>query len=235
MNDTTDFLIPTTTKHTNWTVAEDTHLYRIFFRSLTQHRPDAISTIYLGFDFDDKIYSLKSERDKFEKFGFKIKWIQHGAKMTPPTARGDVVSIWNHLGSISDSNYLMIIGDDILFPNDKNWLTLFKKMLLKNNNWGWSAGYSNNDKIATQFLIHRKHIDYFGWVYPPALKNWYCDDFMFQIYPEGLRGWRKDYPLLNCGGQPRYIPENDKFLCDKLIKRHQKDLLKHIKNFKYYD
>ncbi len=232
MNDTDrniDFLVPTTTNHTDWEVAEDTHLYKIFFRSLAQHRPDAINTIYCGFDFDDKIFSTEYERQKFDKFGFKIKWIP-----VEPN-RGNVVSIWNHLASVSTANYLMIIGDDILFPNDKDWLRLFKKMLIKNNNWGWSAGYSNNDNIATQFLIHRKHIDHFGWVYPPALKNWYCDDFMFQIYPRSFRGWRKDYPLLNCGGNPRYMPQNDKNLCDKLIERYQKDLLKSINKFKYCD
>tara|TARA_R110000824_G_scaffold35290_1_gene110803 strand:+ start:612 stop:1301 length:690 start_codon:yes stop_codon:yes gene_type:complete len=229
MNDTTDFLVPTTTNNTDWVVAEDSHLYKIFFRSLAQHRPDAISTIYLGFDYDDKIFSIKSERQKFEKFGFKIKWIP-----VLPT-KGNVVSIWNHLATISKSDYLMIIGDDILFPSDRNWLQLFKKMLLKNNNWGWSAGYSNNDSIATQFLIHKKHVEHFGWVYPPALMNWYCDDFMFGIYPQSFRGWRKDYRLLNCGGTPRYIPNNDKNLCNALIKRYQKNLLKQINNFKYYD
>ncbi len=229
MNNECDFLVPTTSNHTDWEVAEDTHLYKIFFRSLAQHRPDAINTIYCGFDFDDKIFGIGYEREKFNKFGFNIEWIP-----VEPN-RGNVVSIWNHLATVSKSDYLMIIGDDILFPNDKDWLRLFKKMLIKNNNWGWSAGYSNNDKIATQFLIHRKHIHHFGWVYPPALKNWYCDDFMFQIYPRSFRGWRKDYPLLNCGGNPRYMPQNDKNLCDKLIQRYQKDLLKSINKFKYSD
>ena len=38
---------------------------------------------------------------------------------------------------------------------------------------------------------------------------------MFEIYPRSFRGWRKDYPLLNCGGNPRYMPQNDKNLCNK--------------------
>ena len=41
MNDTDrniDFLVPTTTNHTDWEVAEDTHLYKIF--SLVQSMKD---------------------------------------------------------------------------------------------------------------------------------------------------------------------------------------------------
>mgnify|MGYP003627900535 FL=1 len=217
-----DFLVPTTTKTTNWTVAEDTHLYRIFVNSLSIHRPDFINAIYLGYDEDDEIWSKQSERDKINKFPFDFRW------RAVKTDRGNVVSVWNYLASVSDAEYLFICGDDIKFPNDKNWLTLFIKILKGQNNFGWSAGWSNNDQIATQFLIHRKHVDYFGWVYPPSLRNYYCDDFMFNVYPTSCRGWRKDYPLLNCGGTPRYTPENDKILCEKLVHRHSKTLLKTI-------
>jgi len=224
-----DFIVPTTSRNTDFEFAEDTHLYRIFFKSLAKHRSSLIGHIFVGYDKDDKIFSQKTERDKFQKFGMLIHWIP-----VEPDA-GNVVKIWNYLATLVKNDYLMVIGDDILFPNDKNWLGLFVKMLKKNNNWGWSAGYSNNDKIATQFLIHRKHIDYFGWVYPPQLTNWYCDDFMFGVYPQHLRNWRKDYPLLNCGGNPRYYPCNDKNICEKLIQRHKKTLLKNINNFKYMD
>jgi len=44
------------------------------------------------------------------------------------------------------------------------------------------------------------------------------------VYPEKYRIWRKDYPLLNTGGQPRYIPRNDRKLCDMLVRRHKKEI-----------
>ena len=47
---------------------------------------------------------------------------------------------------------------------------------------------------------------------------------MNMIYPEKYKYWRKDYPLLNCGGQPRYDPRNDKKLCEMLVKRYKRDL-----------
>ncbi len=217
-----DFIIPTTTKNTDWKCAEDTHLYRIFFDSLSKHRPDFVNAIYLGYDEDDEIWSLDYERNKINQFPFDIRW------RPVRVDRGNVVAIWNYLATVSDADYLFVCGDDIKFPNDKHWLALFMKILKCQKNYGWAAGWSNNDEIATQFLIHRRHIHYFGWVYPPSLKNWYCDDFMFNVYPECCRGWRKDYPLLNCGGRPRYTPENDKILCEKLVNRHKKTLLKSI-------
>ena len=220
-----DFLVPSTTKNTDWNVTEDTHLYRIFFNSLSIHRPDFTGAIYIGYDEDDEIWSKQSEREKINnKYScqFDIRW-----RAVKPD-RGNVVSVWNYLASQSTAEYLFICGDDIKFPNDKYWLTLFVKILKNQNDFGWSAGWSNNEQIATQFLIHRKHVDYFGWVYPPQLKNWYCDDFLFNVYPECCRGWRKDYPLLNCGGAPRYTPENDKILCEKLVQRHKQTLLNTI-------
>jgi len=217
-----DFIIPTTSRNTDWTVAEDSFLYKIFFNSLARYRPDCINHIIIGYDEDDKIFSKPEERLKFIQFGFEMIWIP--IKPEP----GNVVRVWNILANHSNAEYLMVAGDDIKFPNDKNWLRLFMKLLKKNDNIGWSAGYSNNNRIATQFLIHRKHLEIFGFVYPPALKNYFCDDWMYEIYPESYRNWRTDYPLLNCGGRPRYEPINDSKLCQLLLKRYKKDLSKAI-------
>ena len=68
-----DFIVPTTTKNTDWTVAEDTHLYRIFVNSLSIYRPDFVNSIYLGYDEDDEIWSKQSEREKINKFPFDIR------------------------------------------------------------------------------------------------------------------------------------------------------------------
>ena len=173
-----DFIIPTTSRNTDWTVAEDSFLYKIFFNSLARYRPDCINHIIIGYDEDDKIFSKPEERLKFIEFGFEMIWIP--IKPEP----GNVVRVWNILANSSKAEYLMVTGDDIKFPNDKNWLRLFMKLLKKNDNIGWSAGYSNNNRIATQFLIHQKHLEIFGFVYPPALKNYFCDDWMYEIYPE---------------------------------------------------
>jgi len=227
------FIVPTTSRGRPWETIKDTYLYNIFCQSLFQHVPDFNITIYFGYDQNDKIFSdLESRLTIDAIFGtkFKVEWVE----FTPDP--GNVVAVWNGLANraIKDGfEYLMIVGDDVRFPNDKGWLGLFKRNLKKNKNTGWSAGWSNNDQIPTQFLIHKNHIESFGFVFPPQLKNWYCDNWLSEVYPASFRYWRKDYPLLNCGGEPRYLPNQDKKLCDLLLKRHRPELLKLLREKKF--
>ena len=41
---------------------------------------------------------------------------------------------------------------------------------------------NNNDIIPTQFLFHKNHYEIFGWIFPPQIKNWQCDNFIYNIY-----------------------------------------------------
>lgn len=224
MNDTsTAFLVPSTTRNREWTCMEETYLYTILLKTLNNHPPPVDVCIYVGYDNDDPIYSKEEERMKLNSqyLEFKIIWVPFESEP------GNVVRIWNDLSKLAIRDgyqWLKILGDDIRLPNDPSWLRLFQKQLKKQKYIGWAAGYSNNDDIATQFLIHKTHWEIFEFVFPPLIKNWYCDDWMNMIYPQMYRYWRKDYPLLNVGGNPRYNPRNDKKLCNTLVKRHKKDI-----------
>lgn len=223
MNDNaTAFLVPSTTRHRDWETIEDTYLYSILLRTLDAHTPPVDISVYVGYDSDDPIYSKEEERLKLNAIfmKFKIVWIEFESDP------GNVVGVWNGLMKVAMKHgfqWFKILGDDIRLPNDPSWLRVFQKAIVKNNYIGWSAGYSNNDNIATQFLIHLTHWQIFEFVFPPLIKNWFCDDWMNMIYPDKFKNWRKDYPLLNQGGHPRYNPNNDKNLCEKLVKRHKKD------------
>jgi hypothetical protein len=221
------FIIPTTTHGRSWESIQDTFLYNILLGSLNKYPPHIPISLYFGYDKDDPILSKLEERLSIDAIfdRFKFNWIS----FTPD--KGNVTRIWNQLAdkAIADGfEYLLILGDDIKFPNDRGWLNLFKKQLKKNNNIGWSAGWSNNDQIATQFLIHKTHIEIFGFVFPPQIRNWFCDNWLNDIYPDKYCYWRKDYPLLNCGGDPRYIPNDDEKLCSMLVKRHKPSLHRFI-------
>jgi len=219
----TAFLIPSTTRNRDWTTIEETYLFSVLCRTLDAHCPPVDISLYVGYDADDPIYSQEEQRLKLNAIfmNFKIIWIEF--KPEP----GDVVSVWNGLYKIAQSHgfeWFKILGDDIRMPNDPSWLRVFQKAIVANNYIGWSAGYSNNDKIATQFLIHKTHWMIYEFVFPPMLKNWYCDDWMNETYPDRYKTWRKDYPLLNVGGQPRYNPRNDNKLCQMLLRKYRKDL-----------
>lgn len=215
------FLVPSTTfMREEWKSAEDTYLWNILCVSLEDHMPQHQIKLFIGYDYDDVIYSKESERLKFNHFKkFEIEWVEMGKEY-----KGKVTSIWNKLSEVciqQDYQYMKILGDDIFIPTDRGWLGYMIKQLKKNNNIGFSAGWSNNDDIPTQFLIHKKHVDIFEFVYPPLIEAWFCDNFMYEIYPNKYRNWNKGYHLLNCGGKPRYIPKDDKKLCDFLLKRYR--------------
>ena len=217
------FLVPSTTHSTDWTDIKETHLYRTLLRSLDEHCPSFDISVFIGYDSDDPIYSIFENRQVINAvfLRFQIIWFEQEPE------KGNVVKIWNSLGKQAIDHgfeYLMVLGDDIELPKDASWLRVFQKDLKKNQNIGWSAGWSNNDAIATQFLIHKTHIDIFGFIFPPSLRNWYCDNFLNDIYPDKFKSWRKSYKLLNAGGLPRYNPLNDAKLCAMLVKRHKPQL-----------
>ena len=220
----TAFLVPSTTRNRNWNSIEDTYLWNTLLRTLDKSCPDIDIVVFVGYDENDTIYAQEEERMKVNAtfLKFRVEWVAF--KPDP----GNVVAVWNGLLEVAikqNFEWFQILGDDIRLPNDPCWLRLFQKNLKKQNYIGWAAGYSNNDEIATQFLIHKTHRDIFEFVFPPQIKNWFCDDWLHNIYPERYRYWRKDYPLLNTGGDPRYNPLDDKKLCQMLLRRHKKGLL----------
>ena len=224
------FLIPSTTnKRDEWTSAQDTYLWNILCETLERYTPDHQIKLFIGYDSTDRIYSLAEERLKFRArfMNFNLEWFPQIHK------KGKVTAIWNSLACEAlkqDYDYLKVLGDDIRMPNDSSWLGCFINKLKKNQNIGWSGGWSNNDAIATQFLVHRKHFDIFGFIYPNEIANWTCDDWLFQIYPEKYRNWMKQYPLLNVGGSPRYeIQFSEKFL-NAIIRRYKPTLNRFLQN-----
>ena len=219
------FCIPTTTNKRTWINAEETDLWNVLFKDLEQHTPtDCEITCFVGYDADCKVWSDPEQRMKcnvtFTKF--KIEWIAFNVE------KGHVNVIWNELATFAavgeGFEYLKILGDDIRLPRDTGWLSCFVNKLKKNNNIGFCAGWSNNNDIPTQFLIHKNHIDIFGWVYPPEIPNWGVDDFMFQVYPHKWGIWLKSYPLLNVGGQPRYDIQFSENYVKAVVRRYKPKL-----------
>ena len=222
-DNSTAFLVPSTTRNTAWTSIEETHLHNILLRTLDNHTPPVPISVFVGYDENDPIYSQEEERLKLNAIymGFTIIWVP----FQPDP--GNVVAVWNGLIKVAmkhNFQWFKVLGDDIRLPNDPSWLRVFQKQLKKQNYIGWAAGWSNNENIATQFLIHHTHWQIYEFIFPPQIKNWFCDDWMNEIYPPQYKYWRKDYPLLNVGGSPRYNPKNDRKLCDALIRRHKRDL-----------
>ena len=218
------FLIPSTTNGRDWEKAEDTYLWNVLCKSLELHMPSHDIKLFVGYDEGDRIFSIAEERLKFRAVfaKFKIEWFPFDDRY-----KGKPTWIWNSLGEKAleqNYEYIKLLGDDIRLPNDSGWLGAMINKLKKNQNIGWSAGYSNNDAIATQFLVHKTHYDVFKFFYPNEIPNWTCDNWLFEIYPEKYRNWLRSFPLLNVGGVPRYeIQFSEKFL-KAIIRRYKPKL-----------
>ena len=213
------FLVPTTSKDRRWNNFRESYLNQVLLPSITSLTNSFNIIVYIGYDDDDRLFSNISLPLTFDNI--ILKWYPFDKSY-----KGKPTHIWNDLSehALKDNiDYLQICGDDISFDSKTEWLGTFIKLLKKQNNIGFASGYSNNDNIPTQFLLHKKHIDLFGWIFPPPIENWFCDNFLAGLYDKkGL--WLKEYHHLNMGGDPRYVPNNDKNLCFLLIKRYKKKL-----------
>ena len=222
------FCIPTTSNKRDWSDFNETYLNRIIAKTI----PKTYNIkLFVGYNDDDKIFSKSEERvDSIDNI--LIQWVPFGSEY-----KGNPCGIWNELGNIAveqNYEYLMVLGDDISMCENEIWLNVFINKLKENNNIGYSAGWSNNDEIPTQFLINKKHIEIFSWIFPPQIKNWQCDNFLYDLYGK-YGNWLKEYHLLNVGGEPRYTPDNCKNLKDILVKKHRKNLFKYLNKNKYLD
>ena len=68
---------------------------------------------------------------------------------------------------------------------------------------------NNNARILTQSFVSRKHMELFGYYFPPEIINWCCDDWINDVY----RAINQFFPLrnhicINVGGEPRYNINN---------------------------
>ncbi len=216
------FLVPSTTNKRDWKCIQETYLFQILFNGLERYPPNGMDiTVYVGYNDDDEIYSNPDERMKCDAIftKFKIVWIPFDESY-----KGKVSSIWNKLGdkALEDGfEYFKVLGDDIEIPRDRGWLGYFVNQLKKNDNIGFSSGFSNNQRIPTQFLVHKNHIKIFGLVYPNEIPNWGVDDWLYEVYPKKYRGWYKQISLPNMGGEPRYeIQFNPRFV-EAIVKRYK--------------
>lgn len=224
-------LIPTTTNNTKFKKLEDTHLYKYCLPSLINSLSNEHTyTIYYAIDDNDKLYHKLKTNKKLTNTKLispinKVKIIS-----TKSITKGDVVSMWNMLfkKAYEDNNeYFIQCGDDILFHH-KNWLDVCIDQLKSNMDIGVSSPTdTNNPRILTQSVVSRKHMDIFGYYYNPQIKNWGCDDWITGVYDTKFV-YRNPTTLCNRGGKPRYTPENNRELWDKLIAEDMIKLMDYV-------
>jgi hypothetical protein len=185
---------------------------------------------YLGFNHGDHVFLNSSIFDEFKNEHFNVQSIEFDKSVQ----LGFLTQMWNILFKIAfedNNSYFYQLGDDILFDN-VNFFDEYLNSLKKIDEIG-VTGYltkNGNRKILTQSFVSRKHYEIFGYYYPEAIRNVYCDDWISDVY----RRFQKYKPLaqkiVNSGGRPRYREEKKKRLVRSQIENGVQILKKYLDN-----
>jgi hypothetical protein len=205
-------IIPSTSKNRDWKIPEDSLLYQMItsFKQTTNEKIEC--KFFIGVDFDDLFFSGEENINFFKNQNVSIDFFQLTCE------KGHVTKMWNILANKAYNegyDYLYACGDDCIF-NKLGWLSICINNLTLNNNIGLTGPLTTNGNtnILTQCFVHKTHFEIFGFFYPEEIKNWYCDDWINNIYIDHLFKLPIEYSCSNSGGSERY----DVVMCEELQK-----------------
>jgi len=207
-------LIPSTSNGRNeWISAKDTYLYAHTMRTFgITYDKEHTYRFYIGIDRSDRIYDKDAIKQYFTRFASILSNVSIEFIYMDDIAKGHLTVMWNRLfeKAYADGyDYFLQCGDDIAFET-RGWVNDCIQTLLKSNGVGMTGPMNNNSRILTQSFVSRKHMELFGYYFPPEIINWCCDDWINIVYQK----MNAFYPLvkhicINVGGTPRYIVAND--------------------------
>lgn len=195
-------LIPSTSKNRNWINIESSYLYKTL-NNLKETLDDNYNyNYYIGVDEDDIFYN-NDNCDFFKKNYNNVNFLKINS-----CNKGHLTKIWNILCYEAYNNkndYYYACGDDIEI-NMKGWIKECILQLNDNKNIGVSGlqNINGNMKIITQPFVHKTHIDIFGYFYPEEIINWYCDDWINEIYSKNRYIINNIFTSSNNGIEERY-------------------------------
>jgi hypothetical protein len=167
---------------------------------------------YIGIDRGDRIYDKDAIKHYFTRFAGVLSNVSIEFIYMDDIAKGHLTVMWNRLfeKAYADGyDYFFQCGDDIAFQT-RGWVNDCIETLVRSNGLGMTGPINNNSRILTQSFVSRKHMELFGYYFPPEIINWCCDDWINLVYQK----MGAFYPLanhicINVGGTPRYIVAND--------------------------
>ena len=205
-------LIPSTSKNRNWMKIEESYLYKHTLKSfLLTYDKEHEYTFYIGIDRNDPVYDNEDNKNKLDRFCSVMKNTKIEFHYMDNIPKGHLTIMWNQLFEKSYAagcDYFFQCGDDIEFKTN-GWINECITTLQRSNGIGVVGPINNNARILTQSFVSRKHMELFGYYFPPEIINWCCDDWINDVY----RAINQFFPLrnhicINVGGEPRYNINN---------------------------
>jgi len=207
-------LIPSTSNGRAWKTFQESYLYQYTLKSfLLTYDKEHKYVFYIGIDRGDRIYDNPEIISQLQRFLTIAPTTQIKFLYMDGIAKGHLTKMWNVLFKKAHGDrcdYFYQCGDDIKFRT-KGWVNdCIATLESKPDLVGMTGPINNNPLILTQSFVSRKHMELFGYYFPEEIVNWYCDDWINEVY-KGLNAF---FPLTshfceNLGGLPRYHINND--------------------------
>jgi len=206
-------LIPTTSKgRSEWNTIVDTYLFKYTMKTFLQTRsPQHHYTFYIGVDNDDRVFSMPANRQLVYQLKADYPKTSYKFISMAGAEKGHLTKMWNILFRYAydqGCDYFFQCGDDINFKS-KYWVDDAICVLEKNNNVGVTAPICvaeklQQPKILTQSFVSRKHMEIFGWYFPESIVNWFCDNWINDVYTPNNHFPLINHHCCNDGGPERY-------------------------------
>jgi hypothetical protein len=195
-------LIPSTSRNRAWRTSVESYLHETLaslYATCYPQRGTGIK-VFVGVDEDDGFYSRETcaeLQSGFPEIAMCFVRCRVGA--------GHVTAVWNLLAdaALTDGcEYMYACGDDVRWGK-RGWVQESIRVLRSHANSGMTGPRdTGNKRILTQCFVHKTHVVFWGFFYPPSIRNWYCDDWINMVYPRTPLD--EAYQCTNTGGPPRY-------------------------------
>lgn len=206
--------VPVTSKRV--TKFEDLPLLKILLPSLrgcVHRNSDMNFTLLVAYDTNDKLYDNSDLTAQLQKLLSEFKEENLKIYLVRIVRLGSVSMIWNILYELAMSRgarYFFQVNDDLRF-HTCDWPSRFKTSIDSRNGHGvvGPADAKFGCQLMTQNFVGRGHYETFGFLFPPDIRNWWCDNWLNRMY-EGL-GMKSCFPEVvaanggrSDGPRPRY-------------------------------
>jgi len=183
-------LVPLCSRGQSYTAIEVipllTQLYPSFLKTSS---PGYKYEFYLGYDDDDIFYRIHHD-DLVARFTNEI--VLSGCQHAPARAWNELFKVAYHAGC----DYFFQVGDDITIQTP-GWTERFIAALESHKGLGvvgpcdphnYKGRIELGRRIVTEVsFVSRVHYDIHQTYFHPAITNWYCDDWISEIYRNTTR------------------------------------------------
>lgn len=175
-------IIPVCSRNQPWVSYEDCFLFKSFLPSFEATKSEGFEyQIYIGMDDDDEFFLRYRDR-------------LPGKVVAVSNCKHAPARVWNILlkEAYEDGcDYMFQLADDVVLETS-GWTEQFVDRLRSNRNLGvvgpcHPKNYQLRKERGMPFVlenafVHRRHYDIFQTMYPPEIKNWYCDTWITEVY-----------------------------------------------------